>query len=225
MFRRATSLTKPASRFYVKGSYVLDVVFGRNAAADVDVFYDRSCEQPTEQDIKSWLASKQLPLPAAIDRSAVDSIDDCSGGGFPIFNIDRWHIRMDGELYTLEETSEPSGVLPLFGQTAFKMKPIRLRLEDARKQKLLEIASLDDLQRAPDELKYLRKLLKKLTTHPELDEPGVRSRLEAFAGALELELLTGLGDVDLADEAPESRSDDTTVSRDETPQSGSPKGG
>src|ERR1700732_505788 len=95
------------SKWYIKGSYVLDVVFAPRLgnvahAADVDVFYLRTGAPPTKTDVQSVLQKAGLPPPPGrgIDGPiVVDALGRLGGGGEPFFNIDLWHIREDGALY------------------------------------------------------------------------------------------------------------------------------
>lgn len=136
VFRRMGGSKQPP-RFYIKGSYVLDIVFSRKTANDIDVFYDESCERPTKDYVRAWLNSHGLPESAPIDGPIpVQGFDDCSGGGFPEFNIDRWHIRDDGHVYTLTDTSEPNDLLPIGGRPTNKTRVDVLNLDQARVQPL-----------------------------------------------------------------------------------------
>ncbi len=102
---RATSGLSP---WYIKGSYVLDVVFRDRLgpvqhAADLDVFYLKGQGKPTKSDIEPVLQAAGLPpLPPKGIHGPFD-VDDLSaldGVGRPVFNIDLWHIREDGSLKT-----------------------------------------------------------------------------------------------------------------------------
>jgi hypothetical protein len=72
------------SQWYIKGSYVLDIVFAARLgnvthAADVDVFHLRTGAPPTKTDVQNVLQKARLPPPPpgrGIDGPiAVDDLD------------------------------------------------------------------------------------------------------------------------------------------------------
>lgn len=183
-FRRVDAPTLPPPRFYIKGSYVLDVIFGRSKAQDVDVFYDKSCQRPTASAARNWLQENGFPQHANIDGPIpVDNIDDCSGGGFPEFNIDRWHIRNDGTLYTLEDTDERAEHGGLFGRSPYKTRVVPLDLELARRTPLTVLFPPYRVY-GEDGIKRIEKAIRKMSEHPELVNDALRLELEATLNAL-----------------------------------------
>jgi hypothetical protein len=99
--------TNPSRRpqFYVKGSFVLDRLFGTNHANDIDIFWLDSGGQPTTHGIREWMQrcgfnDKPIQLAKVTDLFA------CDGGGDPIFNIDMWRIEMDGCTYEMDPTTK-----------------------------------------------------------------------------------------------------------------------
>lgn len=166
-------------RFYIKGSYVLDVVFGRSAAQDIDFFYDNSRQSLTAAEARSWLEKHNLPQHAPIDGPIpVDTVDDCSGGGFPEFNIDRWHIREDGNLYTLEDTEESEEYGGLFGRSLYKTKVMRLHLASAQSTSLTVLFPPYYPSEA-DGINRVQKAIRKMSDHPELFNDALKRKLEA----------------------------------------------
>lgn len=165
----------PMTCFYVKGSYVLDLVFARNCAHDIDVFHLRG-HQPTRDEILRWIQEHKLP-PAPngiVEPTPVDDVDACDGGGHPVFNVDRWHIRDDGNLYTLRETSEPRDALDvIWGAPIHRTLPVLLRPDDARAIKIEIIRPLSELPNEPESVILLKKALRKVREHSELHDPDV----------------------------------------------------
>lgn len=184
MFRRAGAQTTPAPRFYIKGSYVLDVIFGRSAAQDIDVFYDNSRQRLTATEAQRWLEKHNLPQHAGIDGPVpIDNTDDCSGGGYPEFNIDRWHIRDDGKLYTLEDTEEEAEFGGLFGRSLYKTRVVPLDLASA-KQTVLRVLLPPYCPSGEDGIKRIAKAIRKMSDHPELLDDALKQELEANLEAL-----------------------------------------
>lgn len=204
MFKRVGATPPPPPRFYVKGSYVLDVVFGGSHARDIDVFYERTCERPNRDAVVQWTVDMGLPSAPTPDITPTDTLDDCSGGGFPQFNIDRWHIRQDGQLYTLVETTEESDLLPVGGRSAFKTKVVPLGLDEARKLKLEILVDLGALL-GEEGIARIDKVLAKAAKYPQLENKTLRAQLEQRRGEIEVEL-TNVDDVDAGEdgEAPAS---------------------
>lgn len=179
-FRRTESLeAKPPAKWYIKGSFVLDYVFNRSCARDIDVFFDRSCEKPSKEEISLLLDKIQIKTKKPFDIHGVDDFDACDGGSPPVVNIERWHIRNDGCLYTIKETNIPrtecSGKIPgIQGVPLYETKIEKITKDWAASQKL-ELLSCSSL---PYEASYLSKLLEKMKNHPELNSDDVRTQVQ-----------------------------------------------
>lgn len=125
-FRRSGKTPTPAN-WYVKGSYVLDLVFSTSHAKDVDVFF--TGDRPAKGDILTWLQGLGLPDPPFVEREQfmdgetriqkdpcfdihpVNSLARPDGGGEMVFNVDCWHIPMSGQIHIFDPatgTSAPS---------------------------------------------------------------------------------------------------------------------
>lgn len=184
MFRRHDAPPLPPPRFYIKGSYVLDVIFDREAAQDIDFFYDEACQRLSATEARDWLRQRNLPQHANIDGPhPIDDIDDCSGGGYPEFNIDRWHIRDDGNIYTLEDTEEELEYGGLCGRPLHKTRPVRLDLEWAKKTPLKVL--FDPYAPAgEDGIKRVEKAIRKMKDHPQLLDEALMQKLVAICDAL-----------------------------------------
>lgn len=117
--------------WYIKGSYVLDVVFRERLgsvqhAADADVFYLRTAARPGKADVEAVLDLHGLPpLPnGKLDGPLpVDNLTSLDAGGTPTFNIDLWHIRETGALLVADGRGNTSALNP---NDALASGPLRL---------------------------------------------------------------------------------------------------
>ena len=108
------------SQWYIKGSYVLDVVYADRLgdvrhAADADVYYLQTTARPTKFDVEAALAANNLPpLPVGgLDGPyRVDDLAALDGGGEPKFNIDLWHLRENGALLVRDDAGRFTPLLP-----------------------------------------------------------------------------------------------------------------
>lgn len=181
---QSSRLNTTPPQFYIKGSFVLDVIFDRCCAKDIDFFYDSSCQPLTQPVARDWLKKLGFPHNKPLDLTPVDNIEDASGGGFPEFNIDRWHIRHDGKLYTLEETATPHEDGGLGGRPLNKTKPVELQKSQA-KQERLQILPPGHYHPSGDAgLERVKKALRKMSDHRELLNEELRSMLEAMRDTL-----------------------------------------
>jgi len=93
---------RPEPQWYICGSYVLDILFGKQEAKDIDVCWLSSCKQPLNKEIFDWLdehgfhRAKCDPDPVRVKR-----FDTPEAGGFPTLNIDYWRLEMDGKIYDI----------------------------------------------------------------------------------------------------------------------------
>jgi hypothetical protein len=172
----------PAS-FYVKGSYVLDCVFGTNFANDIDVFYLGSASKPATNEVTSWLEQNGLPPAKTVDATKVDRLDDCSGGGPTFFTFERWHIRQDGKLYTLEDTGEKRDEVDALWGPKYKTLLVELSLEDARSQRVEWIPTLACLGQTESDIAYVIKVISKMERHSQLLNKAIVSELRDHVAA------------------------------------------
>lgn len=191
--RAGASHSSPAC-FYVKGSYVLDHVFGTNFANDIDVFYLGSASKPATNEVTSWLMQNGLPPARTVDATKVDSLDDCSGGGPTFFNFERWHIRQDGKLYTLEDTREERDEVDALWGPKYKTRLVELSAEDARAQRAERISTLACLGYTESDLAYVIKVIGKMERHPQLLNETIMSELRDHVAAARKAIADG--DVD-----------------------------
>ncbi len=157
-----------APQWFIKGSYVLDVIFDRRCAGDVDVFYNREMSAPTPLDIEAWLEERGW-WQANPDISAGDFAER-GGGAQDRFNIDLLHINMDGRLGIMQSgTSEPISL-----DDAAKL------LAEERLQLLVGqgLPEPDDGSEPGSTRDYLEKVLRKMTVHPELANEAIRTDAE-----------------------------------------------
>jgi hypothetical protein len=175
--------------FFVKGSYVLDVVFARTKARDIDIYFSRSHRQPSSAEVLAWAQQHSFPTPRTVDFTPSDDIDDCSGGGPSVFNVDLWHLREDGALYVLEETSQPRQDLAgLWGLPAVHWRRAPLSRRQARATRMHALQSLTTIARDREGLDYVSKALRKMRDHPELWEDELEKQLVEFEDRLHQEL-------------------------------------
>ncbi len=118
--RRAGAPRRP--RFYVKGSYVLDVLFGTNYANDIDICWLDSGGQPTNARVAAWMRLCRLPW-KPIQLVRVRDFFACDGGGAPVFNIDLWRIEMDGCAYDMNPATHGAIKMPAPPQTRLGFLP------------------------------------------------------------------------------------------------------
>lgn len=108
-FRRAGVGRQP--RYYIKGSYVLDVLFGTTHANDIDICWLDTGGQPTNARVADWMRLCGL-LAKPIQLVRVTDLFACDGGGAPIFNIDLWRIEMDGCVYEMDPATHMATKIP-----------------------------------------------------------------------------------------------------------------
>lgn len=176
--QRPNATSSPGATWYVKGSYVLDVLFETAFAMDVDVFYDSARGQPSRDQIRSWMRAANLPqTKAEPDIVATYDMDACNGGGEPVLNIDQWHVRMDGVIYTLEattiETDELERTMNRLPPTKMRPVPLERHFATGMQIEVLPWVSEDDL-----DAERIVKTLAKMVRHPSLRNASLERVLE-----------------------------------------------
>lgn len=179
-------------QWFIKGSYVLDLIFDRQCAGDIDVFYNRDMSTPAPLEIKAWL-SKQGWWQATPDISAGDFAAR-GGGAQDRFNIDLLHINMDGQL----------GIMRNATSEAISLEDAATLLTEQRLQLLADqgLPEPDDGSEPGSTRGYLEKVLRKMTCHPELANEAIRTEVEhRLSGEYEFEPVPGVGEdlIDLED--------------------------
>lgn len=168
------------SSLYVKGSYVLDVVFGRDCARDIDVFHPRDGLPPTDAAIRKWQATNKFPgQKKPISKTPVDELEKCNGGGSPFLNVDQWHLCDGGKLWTLEYTRKRVKDLESLwnGGATRATRRVRLELAKARKAQMIEVLDLDTVTQDQQGQEYLGKALDKMRLYPALHNAQLQKRI------------------------------------------------
>jgi len=141
--------------WYVKGSYLLDVLFHVNFATEIDIFWLSALGEPTEEEVRRWLKAHNFHAVQSIDRTRVKDFLSSDGGGEPQFNIDFWQIHMDGNLYVGEPHNalfrvlSATAIIPLQAVGGHSIDPI-----------------------------VAEKALRKMRNYPALHNPELENRLK-----------------------------------------------
>ncbi|HSC86356.1 MAG TPA: hypothetical protein VLC09_03770 [Polyangiaceae bacterium] len=161
--RPGLDLDQP-SPWFIKGSYVLMVLFDRGTASDVDVFYLRG-GRLDQAEVEALLREQGWPT-RGIDPTPVnqEDFDQRAGGGETRFNIDLWHIGQDGQFYRRDEHSNT--LIPLNHGEAI-----------GEQLRLLDGQHVPSAYTEEDRL-YLEKVLRKMDEHPSLNSPTIRETVE-----------------------------------------------
>lgn len=181
-----------AATFYVKGSFVLDVIFGTAFAGDMDVFYKGT--RPTRDELEQWIAASNFRPPRkGFDIVGVERLDDASGAGYPRLNFERWHIRENGRLYTLQDTDVPTGNLlgPRYVTTV-----VALDIATASKTRAQFVPGAQPLDANLEGLEYARKCGEKINRHSSLYDYDVDTWLQSESARVSKMLADEGGDLE-----------------------------
>lgn len=157
--RRAGARRRP--QFYVKGSYVLDRVFGTDYANDVDVFWLDVGQRPTNARISRWMELCGF-TPKPIQLARVTNLFACDGGGAPIFNFDLWRIEMDGDTYEMDPRTRVA---------------TKIRAAPATPLRFLPDHSPFALTPSVETNAVLDKALAKMARHPSLFDSATKAEI------------------------------------------------
>lgn len=163
-----------APSWFIKGSYVLDVLYGRKVAGDIDVFYDRRHRRPTREEVVAWLQGHGWWVPNLVEIVGVSAEDFSTrdGGGEKRFNTDNVSISMDGTFQIIEASGNPRTASR---ETVLEYLNCGLSLLDGWD------LPLPDPPGSPGAggTEYLEKIKKKLTAHGELENVKLLRAVEA----------------------------------------------
>lgn len=151
-------------QFYVKGSYVLDRIFGTNFANDLDIHWLSTGGSPTATSVRAWLDRCALPDHATIHVDRVTDLFACDGGGPPVFNIDLWQIEMDGYIYEMDPATH-----------------LATRINGKPNVKLTFLAKPPPPPSVETNT-MLDKALRKMQQHPTLSDAGTIARINVLKG-------------------------------------------
>lgn len=154
---------RPEPRWYICGSYVLDILFGKKKAKDIDVCWLSSCKQPVEQDIIDWIDEHGFHRTKYNPQFVmVKQLNTPEAGGNPTLNIDYWRLEMDGKIYDISEGKK-------VGISKESVKPMQIINHPV-----------------PSEI--AEKALRKMELFPELMNEQIKDQLGKYAsGAINCE--------------------------------------
>lgn len=161
-------------RWFIRGAYVLDVIFGRQSARDVDVFFDRTKEAPKSEDIEAFLELRGWWIPRqGVTLTGIAPGDFETRGNWEDkrFNVDQFYIDMTGLVGVILDGHGPQP-LPL---DEAKERIVTAHLQLLPGKRLPE-------PNPPGEDQHgnlvLSRILIQLGAHPELDNPAIRQQVE-----------------------------------------------
>ncbi len=150
--KRVNSYKYPV--WYIKGSYVLDILYKVKKARDIDVFWLSSHGKPEQNDIKNWLKAHNFHHDLSIQFSYVDDFIKSNGGGPPKINLDYLQLHMDGKVYLANPDEK------IFRRISAKEK--------------IKIKIIDKDNISPEKA---RKIINKMEQYPEIYDEAVKIEL------------------------------------------------
>ncbi|AGP39483.1 hypothetical protein [Sorangium cellulosum] len=120
VFGRKDANRRP--QFYVKGSYVLDRIFGTDHANDIDICWLDVRGKPEDQRVREWCDLCGFPR-KTVQPIKIADFFACDGGGSPIFNIDLWRLEMDGCAYEMDPSTHAAKRITNLPQSSLELLP------------------------------------------------------------------------------------------------------
>lgn len=164
------------TRWFIKGSYVLDIIFDQQCAQDVDVFYNNQGQPPTKAHIKTFLQGKSWWIPSSIDIIPIKPSDfeTRDGGGNKRLNVDTLHINDDGNLGIACMNSSSVPITQADAKTKLKTEKLRW---------LHPCLATSD----PG---YLEKTLRKMTCYSDLHSVELKAEIDDKLTKMRRKLVT-----------------------------------
>lgn len=146
------------TEWVIIGRYVLDILFAKRHARDIDVAYVKTGRRPMMQEILAWVSAKSFHTTRNNpDLHPVTDLFRPEVGGLPCFNIDYWQLHRDGRVYQ----SNPD-----------KAEYTKLTIESAVPLRIVHPENLTK--------ECARRGLERMINYPELHEDKTKTDLNDF---------------------------------------------